>query len=159
MKGSERALEGFKKLASGEAVWYMLLCRGKAGCGKTHLCQALVSGLSGRIWEWNEVVTALKEAMHDEYRGKHDDRLRAFKQAKYLVLDDVGMGTTGSVWEMGVLDEIINYRYREELLTVVTTNLDLKELPERVVSRFRDAVTSRVVVIEADDYRPKKGQK
>jgi len=59
----------------------------------------------------------------------------------------------GSEWEWGELEDIINYRYRERMFTVMTTNRDLTELPERVVSRFRDPDIGVVVLNSGKDYR------
>jgi len=69
------------------------------------------------------------------------------------------MGTKGTEWEWSELEDIVNYRYRNDLHTVVTTNLDLKLVPDRIVSRFRDAEKSRLVLNESGDYRPRKGVK
>jgi len=94
--------------------------------------------------------------MHSEVKDAYDDIFERFRRARRLIIDDVGSGSTGSNWEWGELEDIVNYRCREGLLTVVTTNLDLKELPDRIVSRFDDAVNGRIALISAPDYRPRK---
>lgn len=48
-------------------------------------------------------------------------------------------------------------RYREHLFTIMTTNRDLTELPERIVSRFRDPDVGMVVLNEGADYRRLQG--
>ena len=63
------------------------------------------------------------------------------------------MGGSGSAWEYGQLEEIINHRSHENLFTILTTNRDLTELPERVVSRFQDPDIGRVVLNSGKDYR------
>jgi len=92
--------------------------------------------------------------MSGEYRGLYDEVFKNYCRAERLILDDVGMGGTGSNWEWGEFEEIICYRYKNELLTVVTTNMDIPQLPDRVVSRFRDKTKARMVKNGADDYRP-----
>ena len=161
VKGVEESLTAFKELASGNATWSMLLCYGSDGCGKTHLCEALSIEMAKRevlcrVNEWAEVVRDLKRRMHSEVTDDYDMQFRSFQKRDYLMLDDVGMGSTGSSWEWGELEEIINYRYREGLFTVVTTNLDIKDVPRRIVSRFTDAVQSRLVLNSGGNYRPKK---
>ena len=161
-KGSERALALFKELSTG-VEWFMLLCYGGVGSGKTHLCNALANVLCEndkycRVQEWPAVIRNLKRAMHSEQKGAYDDLFDCYLKAEWLILDDVGMGATTSDWQWGELEEFINYRYEQGLLTVVTTNLDLKQLPPRIVSRFSDAVKSRKVLNKAIDYRPLKGK-
>lgn len=172
VKGSEDSLAAFKELAFGKASWYMLLCYGSDGCGKTHLCEALSIELAKRnivcrVNEWAEVVRDFKRRMHSEIFGDYDDVFERFRTQPYLIIDDVGMGGTGSSWEWGELEEIINYRSREGLMTVVTTNLNIEPnpkdynqsyVPRRIVSRFTDAVKSRLIVNRAGNYRPKKGK-
>jgi len=76
---------------------------------------------------------------------------------EHLIIDDVGMGGSGSEWEYGQLEEIVVARYRERLFTIMTTNRDLSELPERVVSRFRDPDVGVVILNQGADYRRQKG--
>lgn len=155
------SLNAFKAIANG-ASWYMLLNYGGAGCGKTHLCEALAQeldkkGVFARVIEWPEQVRVFKRSMHSNKPGLYDQIFENFRKAPFLIIDDVGMGTVGSEWEWGELEDIVNYRYRNHLPTVLTTNLDVKtDIPERIYSRFRDAVTSRCVLNNAGDYRPRK---
>lgn len=67
------------------------------------------------------------------------------------------MGGSGSAWEYGQLEDIIATRYRERLFTIMTTNQDLGELPERITSRFFDPDIGRVILNEGADYRRLKG--
>lgn len=161
VKGAVESLKAFKTLATGKARWHMLLDFGKAGCGKTHLCEALSialleQGIKCRIWEWSEVIRLLKKSIRLN-NGSYDESFEGFRRAPRLIIDDIGQGGADSAWAWGELEDIINYRYRQGLFTVVTTNLDLDSLPDRVVSRFRDGIKSCLVLNEASDYRPLKG--
>jgi DNA replication protein DnaC len=160
--GTEQALALFKELAAG-ADWYMLLCGGTTGCGKTHLCEALAGELTKKLSEgycpvivWEDLISRLKSAFSSEHRGEFDARFSGIKKMKQLILDDIGMGTMMTEWEWSILEAIVDYRYRNELLTVVSTNMPLDKFPKRIVSRFSDALTSRKVANRAEDYRPKK---
>lgn len=165
VKGTELALKLFKELASGEASWFLLLCYGTAGSGKSHLCEALSIALAKRniaccISEWSHIVRNLKRAMHSEYKDAYDSTFERLLKVPQLIIDDIGSGSTGSNWEWGELEDIVSFRSRdrdsEKPLTVLTTNLGLEELPDRIVSRFRDAVKGRIAFISAGDYRPGK---
>jgi len=164
VNGVDESLKAFKELASGHATWHMLLDYGSAGCGKTHLCEALSiefakQNIMCSVREWSEVVRHLKRMMRSEIKDDYDIFFERFRKAPRLIIDDVGSGSTGSSWEWGELEDIINYRYKKGLLTVVTSNLNIKDLPDRIVSRFRDAVKSRLILNSAKDYRPLKGGK
>jgi len=162
VSGTEKALAAFKALASGKTEWKMLLCYGGVGNGKTHLCEASAitlyeRGLFGRVTTMAQIMRALKDSMRNEFSIPYSALLDRFCYADRLIIDDVGMGGSGSEWEFGQLEEIVVVRYRERLFTILTTNRDLTELPERIVSRFRDPDVGRVILNSADDYRRLKG--
>ena len=160
VKGAGKALELFSQMP--DADWFMLLCYGSAGCGKTHLCEALAYELRQemkftRVLEWSERIRILKGAMQRRDRpGYYDQLFEGMQRAERLIIDDVGAGTTGSSWEWGELEDIVSYRYKRELFTVITTNLDVADLPDRIVSRFRDKTKARICFNSAGDYRPFK---
>lgn len=137
----------------------LLLCYGGVGNGKTYLCEALAlewyrRGIFCRVFTMGDIMRTLKSAIRAE-NGMFslDVILDNYCKSAHLIIDDVGMGGSGSNWEFGQLEEIIVYRYRERLVTVMTTNRDLKELPERIVSRFYDPEIGCVVLNDAPDYR------
>lgn len=158
LAGTEKALAAFKAMAESKTRWKMLLCYGSVGNGKTHLCEATVielymRGIFCRVMTMAGIMRALKRTMHDNFFDSYDVLLDRFCYAKHLIIDDVGMGGSGSEWEYGQLEEIIVVRYRERLFTILTTNRDLTELPERIVSRFRDPDVGRVVLNSGLDFR------
>lgn len=160
MKGTQASLRAFKEIAAG-ASWHMLLVYGGTGSGKTHLCEALSIELIKRsirapVVEWPSVIRYIKSSFDSEVKGESKLIFKRYCEMSWLILDDVGMGGSGSAWEWGEFDEIINARFRDGLPTVVTTNLDITKLPDRAVSRFRDAIKGRVVLNEGADYRPKR---
>ncbi len=158
LPGTEQALSSFNALASGETDWKMLLCYGGVGNGKTHLCEATAitlykRGLFGRVLTMAKLMGALKNTMRSDSGLSMDALMGLFSNSKVLIIDDVGMGGSGSEWEYGQLEEIIVHRYRERLFTILTTNRDITELPERITSRFRDPEKGRVVLNKGEDYR------
>lgn len=164
VSGTGKALAAFKAIASGKTNWKMLLCYGGVGNGKTHLCEAAATalykrGVFCRVLTMARIMGALRGCIGPGANASLDELLNNYCYCERLILDDVGMGGSGSAWEFGQLEEIIVARYRERLFTILTTNRDLDELPPRIVSRFRDPDVGRVVVNDGQDYRGLKGGK
>lgn len=163
VKGTEKALAAFKALAGGKTRWKMLLCYGGVGNGKTHLCEAAAielykRGIFCRVLTMARIMRAIKECMGPERHISYEELLSNYCYGERLILDDVGMGGSGSEWEFGQLEEIVAARYHEKLFTVMTTNRDLSELPERIVSRFQDPDIGRVVLNQGEDFRRLKAK-
>ena len=117
-----------------------LLCYGSPGNGKTHLCNALGIVLNEnkiglRLYAVADLLSDLKIAMAD---NSLDLKMRFLKTIPALILDDYGVNY-GSEWELSKIDEIFTARFRDERITVMTTNLDFDSLPERIKSRFKDS--------------------
>ena len=90
-----------------------------------------------------------------------DDVMASYQNVSELIIDDMGAGMKhpsekGSEWEWARIEELLVSRYDALLPTMATTNLDLADLPERIVSRFGDVVCSRMVQNKALDYRAQK---
>lgn len=159
--GTQKVYESVKAMADGNHK-PMLLISGGIGNGKTHLMEALSIALYGKgircqVTLWSDLRRQLLQKMHRPRPGEdYDVFFDNVKKRKHLIIDDVGMGSKSTEWEMAELEDIVNYRYKERLFTVVTTNRTLEELPERVVSRFFDPEVSEVVINEGKDYRIRK---
>lgn len=160
VKGTEKTLAAFKALASGKTEWKLLLCYGGVGNGKTHLCEATTlelykRGIICRVLSMATIMRALKSCMGSEPAHDYNEVLNRYCHSPHLIIDDVGMGGSGSEWQYGQLEEIVVARYRDCLFTIITTNRDISELPERIVSRFREQGVGKVVLNEGPDYRRK----
>lgn len=161
--GAENTLDAFKDIAFNEGTPPLLLVYGPTGNGKTHLCEATViellkRGVDCRLWAVADLVSKLKESIPENTTELLINRL---KNIPALLLDEWGQNY-GSVWEIQKLEEIVIAREREGLITIITTNLEPDKMieegmmPERVVSRFRDANQARLILNRAPDYRPQK---
>ena len=156
-EGFEQTFKAFTEMADG-ASWYMLLVYGRTGNGKSLCCEALVidlfdKGRGAKRERWADIVRHLKELMKT---GGYEDYITKLRSRKTLILDDVGGGSTLGVWEWGELEDIVDYRLEQRLTTVITTNVDGKDIPERVISRFKDKTRARIICNKAEDFRPKK---
>jgi DNA replication protein DnaC len=159
LPGTKAPFNAFLTMATGDNSSPFLFCYGGVGNGKTYLCEALViewykRGIKTRIYEMYQIMNVLKKAMNESNEMDSPDTiLSRYCRMQRLIIDDVGMGGSGSPWEYGQLEQLVNARYKERLITVLTTNRDPKELPERVFSRLCDPEVGIVVLNEGEDYR------
>jgi len=155
-EGFAKVLNNFKSLAEGKAAYFMLLVYGGVGNGKSKCCEATVIALYDRgiyckRYRWSDIVRHLKELMK---RGGYEEYFNRIRNTPYLIIDDVGSGSTGGQWEWGELEDIVDYRLEQHLVTIITTNLDGKDIPGRIISRFKDKRYARLVFNAIPDQRP-----
>lgn len=152
--GAETALKFARQFAEGTAKWVFLLIYGGFGNGKTHLCNAIAKAVLDRdldcyMMTTTELSSKLRLGMADH---STDKVLQNFKDILVLILDDWGV-EYGSEWERATLEDLLTSRYAVGMPTVVTSNLDISQLPARVRSRFEDKHYSRIAHNAASDFR------
>jgi DNA replication protein DnaC len=116
---------------------WLLFC-GQVGSGKTHLCTAvcrhrLLKGDEVRYMPWRDDIAKLKAlSMDNEERSRF---LSDLKTAQILYIDDLfktGKAADGTDNPTGadvnIAFEIINYRYNNNLPTIVSTEKTTDEL-------------------------------
>jgi DNA replication protein DnaC len=156
--GTEEAFDvarAFARDPDPEHRWLYL--RGGVGVGKTHLAVATALEIRERNGSvYFAVVPDLLDhlrATFDPARGvAYDDRFNQIRGAPLLVLDDLGTENT-TPWAREKLYQIINHRYVERLLTIVTSNQSHDKIDERILSRLLDTHLTRDIHIDAADYR------
>ena len=158
MPGTTLALAAFKKVIDGPR--FMLLCYGGVGNGKTHLCEASAielyeRGLFTRVLNMAWLLSNLREAIDNPERS-YDAFLERLCLMPRLIIDDIGAGEGKSDFGPRILETLVVTRFGRQLLTIMTTNKDIKGLPERVLSRLKDQTQSYLVENEGKDYRPIK---
>ena len=163
--GSEEALRVAKLIASMETDWKLLLIYGEWGNGKTHLLEAISLelwrlGHTASIQTFPDFVTRLKgtfdRSKNEEHGDSFNDMLNRLCTMEFLLLDDVGTAGSFTEFSLAQLEHIMLSRYRDNLFTVITTNLDYASLPRFVTSRFSDSEKARIVINDAPDFRPNK---
>ena len=133
-----------------------LLLQGGYGCGKTHLAAAIANfavemGVPTLFLTVPDLLDMLRFS-YDSEDTTFEERFNEIRNASLLILDDFGtQNTTG--WAQEKLFQIINYRYINRLPMVITSNLSLNEIDERIRSRLRDPELVSIVKINASDYR------
>lgn len=145
-------------LISTNGKWFYF--GGQSGCGKTHLCTAIVGeylkhGKSARYMLWRDEVVKLKGNVNDE--EYYTKLIGEFKNTDVLYIDDFfktekGKGpTTGDI---NVAFELINYRYNNpNQITIISTELlldDLLNIDEATGSRIFQRTKGYCLNIDKD---------
>jgi DNA replication protein DnaC len=139
-----------------EALEGWLFLQGGAGCGKTHLAAAVANfavdmGVPTLFLTVPDLLDTLRYA-YDSEDTTFERRFEQIRGAQLLVLDDFGT-QNASNWAQEKLFQILNYRYINRLSTIVTSNLMLDDIEERLRSRLSDPQLVTQVRITAPDYR------
>ena len=151
----ERAFNEASDFAKAPENWLVFL--GCNGCGKTHLAAAignyqLKKGKPVLFVFVPDFLDHLRSTFSPDSKVTYDELFERVKNALLLILDDLGEQAS-TPWAQEKIYQIINYRYNEQLPTVITTCLPLEEMETRIGSRLADPRLVSVVNIMAPDYR------
>lgn len=152
-----RAAEQFA-MRPEEGRW--LVIYGERGSGKSHLCAAVdnhltQAGIPCLFITALDLLAALRQAIELQSNTEQESftgRMNVFKTATVLILDDLG-AEQPSPWSESVLFEILDYRYRNRLATMIATNVPPDEFDPRIASRMQDTALCTVIENAAPDYR------
>jgi DNA replication protein DnaC len=103
-----------------------LLLMGPCGVGKTHLAVAaliklLVRGHSGLFYDYRELLKEIQNSYNPESRTTEMGVLEPVLETEVLLLDDLG-SSKPSDWALETVGHILNTRYNEKRVTILTTN-------------------------------------
>lgn len=131
MRAAEAISNGEKK---------SVMITGPVGTGKTHLAVAIAQycmehGVVVKFGNITDLLQNMKRAF-----TKKDDILPELESVPLLVIDDLGK-EVNTEWVQETMYSMLNYRYEHMLSTVITTNLSMSELQERL----GEATVSRLV--------------
>ena len=164
--------------ASGETG---LLLMGPCGVGKTHLAVAALRelmrrGHDARFYDYRELLKELQASYDPDHPVSEMGVLEPVLKAEVLLIDDIG-ASKPSPWALDTIGHILNKRYNDKRITLLTTNyLDRSEAEpvdpahalgrkarnareDTLIDRLGQRVRSRLyemcrtVEISAPDYR------
>lgn len=120
---------------------------GDCGTGKTMLSSLIVNERA-ELFKQSLFIGAV-DVFHELNPYSSDSRNAAMKKglvkfAPCLVIDDLG-AEKPSDWTRQTLFEIIDYRYRENLQTIITSNFDVEGLKSRLGSPPFDYEGNRII--------------
>jgi DNA replication protein len=131
---------------------------GPAGVGKSHLAAGVAREFAERGMgkaAYASVPKLLRFIRAGFKDGSGDERLSALQLVDLLILDDLGTeyrkSGEGFSHTDSVLFELINERYLYDRPTIITSNLELDDIEQRIASRIRGK--ARRIFIDNDDQR------
>lgn len=103
-----------------------LLLMGPCGVGKTHLVVAalkeiVLRGHSGLFYDYRELLKEIQDSYNPESQSTEMGVLEPVLKTEVLVLDDLG-ASKPSPWALETVGHILNSRYNEKRVTLLTTN-------------------------------------
>ena len=149
------AFDSAKGYAEGPDGWLTLF--GDTGVGKTHLAAAIDAERRKRgevvcFVFVPEFMDHLRSTFMPNSGVAYDRVFHEVRDAPLLILDDLG-SEYRSDWAEEKLYQIIVHRHNLRLPTVITTNLDVTDMPGAIFSRIRDQSIGKLVRIDAPDFR------
>lgn len=135
---------------------------GQPGCGKTHICTAIVNdlikkGRAARYMIWQDEITNIKQ--HINEAEIYDGLINPLKKADVLYIDDffkVGKGALVTAADVNATFKIINYRYNEDLPTIISSELSVAQIfkvDEALGSRIAEMTKGRELYVSPGPTR------
>jgi DNA replication protein DnaC len=134
-----------------------LLFMGPQGVGKTHLAVGIIKRLMREknvpclFRTFPELLKEIQNSYNPISQSSELSLLSPVLEAQVLVLDELGAQTPSS-WVRDTVSYVLNYRYNENNVTILTTNyLDHDEgvvekagMPDSLTQRIGDRMRSRL---------------
>lgn len=154
IKSLDKALKVAKDFAKNPQGWLVLL--GSYATGKTHLAAAIAhqletNGIEQLFVSVPEFLDHLRSTFSPTSQYTFDNRFDEVKFCKVLILDDLSTQAM-SPWVREKLHQLFNFRYENELPTVITTSDSLEAMDARIRSRLLDRRLCQIFAITAPSY-------
>lgn len=143
-----------------------ILFIGSVGVSKTHLSAGILRGLiekgvSCRFYEYRSLLKEIQNSYNPNTNITEMSILAPLFEYEVIVLDELGAARP-SEWVQDTIGLIINGRYNEKKLTILTTNyFDAPQssadetLADRIGTRLRSRLYQicKTILVEGEDYR------
>lgn len=125
LKQAKLLTQGFVRDYPGSAEKGLLLM-GPSGVGKTHLAVAALKelikrGHGGLFCDYRELLKEIQASYNPASESTEMGILEPIRTAEILVLDDLG-ASKPSAWVLDIIGLVLNARYNEKRVTILTTN-------------------------------------
>lgn len=142
----------FEKIKDSRRGIYL---HGAVGCGKTHTAWALagqwkeIGGRDPLFWNVSELIRSIKKDFGKHAYDRDREEEYIMEHRGLLFLDDLG-AEMATDFVQDTLYLIVNRRYEERLPVIITSNLDLGELSDRVGDRIASRIAGMCDVVELE---------
>ncbi|MDO8568433.1 MAG: ATP-binding protein [Dehalococcoidales bacterium] len=146
----KKAYEAAKAFAAEPKGWFIL--SGPSGSGKTHIAAAIANerlnqGQPAFYVSAPDLLDHLRSAFNPGSALPYDEFFDQVRNVPLLVLDDLG-AQTSTPWAKEKLDQLLTYRFTNELPTIIVTITPIELMEERLRTRLADPTRCRVYVLE-----------
>lgn len=136
------SMQNFIKHHSKDNVWFMAL--GQSGCGKTLMCSIIANHLlfvakrKVMYLTWTDFISQLKRDVMGDKTNEVSAYLDKIKKVEVLFIDEMLKKYNDT--DLKYLIEIINYRYANDLKTIITSENVIDKLIDIDEATFGRAI-------------------
>lgn len=137
----------------------IMVVLGAPGCGKTHLCAALIEVLADRVENlryFNERQFFREIRSSFAHEGDYLTKIGEILSNDLFILDDVG-SSGHTEWREEILMESIDFCYSELKPLIITTNLTRDEIKQTYGQRIHSRLFAKEnTVINMENYSDRR---
>jgi DNA replication protein DnaC len=154
-----QVFQAAKDFADNPRGWLVLL--GPSGCGKTHLACA-VANHRLKLGEPVFYITAadlldhLRSTFSPTSDTTYDELFEQVKNVPLLVLDDLALGSA-TAWAKEKLEQLLHHRFNARLATIITADVSLERIDERLRGHLADSEFCHLWTIEQESPLESRG--
>jgi len=136
-----------------------LLLMGPSGVGKTHLAVAALKellrrGHQGIFCDYRELLKEIQASYNPQSESTEMKILEPIRNTEILVLDDLG-ASKPSIWVLDIIGLVLNARYNERRVTILTTNYFDESPAAELSARLPNG--DRVKIVKEDSLADRIG--